>query len=45
MYIDYRTLNASAVADTWSLPIINELLSQPRGANYFNKLYFYDGYH
>ena len=45
MYTDYRSLNSNTVADSWSLPCIDELLARLKGAKVFSKLDHHDGYH
>ena len=43
--IDYRSLNANTVTDSWPLPRIDELLACLKGAHYFSKLDPRDSYH
>ena len=43
--INYRSLNANTITNSWPLPQINELLARLKGARYFSKLDLRDGYH
>ena len=45
MCMDYRSLNANTVTNSWPLPRIDEILARLKGAKYFSKLDLCDGYH
>ena len=45
MCIDYRSVNANTVTNSWPLPRINEMLARLKGAKCFSKLDLRDGYH
>ncbi|GJZ85379.1 putative reverse transcriptase domain-containing protein [Tanacetum coccineum] len=45
MCIDYRELNKLTVKNHYSLPMIDDLFDQLRGACPFLKIYFWSGYH
>ena len=43
--VDYRALNRITVKNSYPLPKIDEILDQIRGAKYFTKIDFRQGYH
>ena len=43
--INYRSLNANTITDSWPLPQIDELLAHLKDTRYFSKLDLRDGYH
>jgi hypothetical protein len=45
MCVDYRSLNEVTIKNKYSLPQIEELFDQMRGANVFSKIDLRSGYH
>ena len=45
MCIDYRALNKILAKNTYPLPLIDELIENMKGANFFTKINLKSGYH